>query len=89
VLAEQPLPAAKYDRNRHQDQSIDQACGEQLRIERTAALDNQIGSIAILEPSNCFDTLEPFSLLVAQLAYEGSDGPELAYRFERYSNHAR
>jgi predicted dinucleotide-binding enzyme len=27
---------------------------------------------------------EPFALLVAQLAYEGKDGPELAYRFERY-----
>jgi predicted dinucleotide-binding enzyme len=26
---------------------------------------------------------EPFALLVAQLAYEGKDGPELAYRFER------
>ena len=25
---------------------------------------------------------EPFALLVAQLAYEGADGPELAYRFE-------
>ncbi len=28
--------------------------------------------------------LEPFSLLVAQLAYRGQGGPELAYRFERY-----
>jgi predicted dinucleotide-binding enzyme len=27
---------------------------------------------------------EPFALLVAHLAYEGSDGPELAYRFERF-----
>ena len=27
---------------------------------------------------------EPFALLVAQLAYEGKDGPELAYRFERF-----
>ena len=27
---------------------------------------------------------EPFTLLVAQLAYEGRGGPELAYRFERY-----
>lgn len=27
---------------------------------------------------------EPFALLVAQLAYEGDDGPELAYRFERF-----
>ena len=26
---------------------------------------------------------EPFALLIAQLAYEGSGGPELAYRFER------
>jgi 8-hydroxy-5-deazaflavin:NADPH oxidoreductase len=28
---------------------------------------------------------EPFALLVAQLAYEGDEGPELAYRFERYA----
>ena len=28
---------------------------------------------------------EPFALLVAQLAYEGEEGPELAYRFERLS----
>lgn len=28
---------------------------------------------------------EPFALLVAQLAYEGSEGPELAYRFERFA----
>ena len=27
-------------------------------------------------------TLEPFTLLIAQLAYEGDRGPELAYRFE-------
>ena len=31
---------------------------------------------------------EPFALLVAQLAYEGKDGPELAYRFERFENPA-
>src|SRR6266851_4997661 len=29
---------------------------------------------------------EPFALLVAQLAYEGKDGPELAYRFEWFGN---
>jgi hypothetical protein len=28
---------------------------------------------------------EPFALLIAQLAYEGEWGPELAYRFERFS----
>jgi predicted dinucleotide-binding enzyme len=27
---------------------------------------------------------EPFSLLVAQLAYDGEGGPKLAYRFERF-----
>jgi predicted dinucleotide-binding enzyme len=27
---------------------------------------------------------EPFTLLIARLAYEGEAGPELAYRFERY-----
>lgn len=29
---------------------------------------------------------EPFSLLVAQLAYGGEAGPELAYRFERFGS---
>lgn len=29
---------------------------------------------------------EPFALLVAQLAYQGEGGPELAYRFERFGN---
>jgi predicted dinucleotide-binding enzyme len=28
---------------------------------------------------------EPFTLLVARLAYEGDGGPELAYRFERFA----
>jgi hypothetical protein len=28
--------------------------------------------------------LEPFTLLMAQLAYEGDGGPEIAYRFERF-----
>ncbi len=31
---------------------------------------------------------EPFALLVAQLAYEGEGGPELAYRFERFRQSA-
>jgi 8-hydroxy-5-deazaflavin:NADPH oxidoreductase len=30
--------------------------------------------------------IEPFTLLVAQLAYEGESGPELAYRFEWYGD---
>ncbi|HEX2237747.1 MAG TPA: hypothetical protein VHJ19_05180 [Gammaproteobacteria bacterium] len=34
-----------------------------------------------ISPSKASST-EPFGLLVAQLAYEGEGGPELAYRFE-------
>ena len=33
--------------------------------------------------------IEPFSLLVAQLAYNSSDGNAFALRFERFPNHAR
>lgn len=29
--------------------------------------------------------IEPFTLLMARLAYEGDGGPELAYRFERFA----
>ena len=29
--------------------------------------------------------LEPFTLAMAQLAYEGDDGPEIAYRIERFA----
>lgn len=28
--------------------------------------------------------LEPFALAMAQLAYEGDEGPEIAYRLERF-----
>jgi predicted dinucleotide-binding enzyme len=31
---------------------------------------------------------EPFALLVAQLAYEGTKGPEMAYRFEWFTDRA-
>ncbi|MEO5741301.1 MAG: hypothetical protein ABIS29_11965 [Vicinamibacterales bacterium] len=29
--------------------------------------------------------MAPFSLLMGQLAYEGNGGPEIAYRFERFT----
>jgi len=29
--------------------------------------------------------MEPFALLMGQLAYEGDGGPEIAYRFERFA----
>jgi 8-hydroxy-5-deazaflavin:NADPH oxidoreductase len=33
--------------------------------------------------------LEPFSLAMAQLAYEGDEGPEIAYRIERFGKKER
>ncbi len=33
--------------------------------------------------------LEPFALAVAQIAYEGEGGPEIAYRFERFLTPSR
>jgi len=30
--------------------------------------------------------IEPFTMLVAQLAYEGTSGPQVAYRFERFAS---
>jgi 8-hydroxy-5-deazaflavin:NADPH oxidoreductase len=30
--------------------------------------------------------IEPFTMLIAKLAYDGDDGPELAYRFERFES---
>jgi 8-hydroxy-5-deazaflavin:NADPH oxidoreductase len=30
--------------------------------------------------------IEPFALLMAQIAYEGDGGPELAYRFEYFKD---
>ena len=33
--------------------------------------------------------LEPFTLVIAQLAYEGEGGPEIAYRIERFGKKRR
>ncbi|HKR36539.1 MAG TPA: 3-hydroxyacyl-CoA dehydrogenase NAD-binding domain-containing protein [Steroidobacteraceae bacterium] len=33
--------------------------------------------------------IEPYSLLLAEIAYEGSNGPELAYRFEHLPKRSR
>ena len=61
-------------------------CGEDEGAKDTAAkLIRDVG----FDPLDCGPLriaryTEPFALLVAQLAYEGDAGPELAYRFERF-----
>jgi predicted dinucleotide-binding enzyme len=61
-------------------------CGDHKRAKALAAeLIHDVGFDPVdAGPLRIARYTEPFSLLIAQLAYEGSGGPELAYRFERY-----
>ena len=62
-------------------------CGDDQRAKNVAAgLIRDVGFDPVdAGPLRIARYIEPFSLLVAQLAYEGDGGPELAYRFERFS----
>ena len=61
-------------------------CGDDARAKRAAAgLIHDVGFDPIdVGPLRMARTLEPFTLLIARLAYETKGGPKLAYRFERY-----
>ena len=63
-------------------------CGDDANSKETAArLISDVGFAPVdAGPLRIARYLEPFGLLVAQLAYEGDEGPELAYRFERYGS---
>src|SRR2546429_3991769 len=62
-------------------------CGDDPKSKKiAAALIRDVGFDPVdAGPLRIARYTEPFTLLIAQLAYEGDDGPELAYRFERYS----
>ena len=61
-------------------------CGDDRRAKTIAArLIRDVGFEPVdAGPLPVARYLEPFSLAVAQLAYEGDDGPEVAYRIERF-----
>ena len=61
-------------------------CGDDAKSKKTAAeLIRDVGFDPVdAGPLRIARYTEPFTLLIAQLAYEGDDGPELAYRFERW-----
>ena len=61
-------------------------CGDDESAKRvTAELIRDVGFDPVdAGPLRIGRYTEPFALLVAQLAYEGEGGPELAYRFERF-----
>jgi predicted dinucleotide-binding enzyme len=61
-------------------------CGDDKRSKRVAA--RLIGDVGFepvdVGPLRMARYTEPFALLIAQIAYEGKGGPEIAYRFERF-----
>src|SRR5213078_4013395 len=61
-------------------------CGDDSKSKKVAAeLIRDVGFDPVdAGPLRIARYSEPFALLIAQLAYEGSEGPELAYRFERF-----
>ncbi len=61
-------------------------CGDDARSKKIAAeLIQDVGFDPIdAGPLRVARYTEPFTMLVAQLAYEGDEGPELAYRFVRF-----
>ena len=61
-------------------------CGDDARSkEVTARLIHDLGFDPVdAGPLRIARYMEPFGLLVAQLAYEGDAGPELAYRFDHF-----
>ena len=65
-------------------------CGDDPAAKEVAAtLIRDVGFEPIdLGPLASARYTEPLAMIVAQLAYGGSDGPELAYRFERFESTA-
>ena len=61
-------------------------CGDDSGGKRVAAgIIQDIGFDPVdVGPLRISRYIEPFALLVAQIAYEGQSGPEVAYRFERF-----
>ena len=61
-------------------------CGDDRNAKRLAAtLIRDVGFDPVdAGPLRMARYSEPFTLLIAQLAYETSTGPQLAYRFERF-----
>jgi len=61
-------------------------CGDDVAAKKVAArLIRDVGFDPVdAGPLRMARSLEPFTLLIARLAYETKGGPELAYRFVRY-----
>ena len=62
-------------------------CGDDAKAKKVAAgLIRDVGFDPVdVGPLRMARYSEPFTLLIAKIAYEGDGGPELAYRFEHYA----
>jgi predicted dinucleotide-binding enzyme len=75
-----------FDAKRKAKRSSLLYCGDhQVAKEVAATLIRDVGFDPVdAGPLRIARYLEPFALLIGQLAYEGDEGPEIAYRFERF-----
>ena len=86
VPSEVLVPVFEARRRRHRPSLA--YCGDDDRAkEIAAALIRDVGFDPVdAGPLRIARYLEPFTLLIAQLAYEGREGPQIAYRFERFNS---
>jgi len=75
-----------YERRRRAGRPSLVYCGDDRKAKSVAAhLIRDVGFDPIdIGPLRMARYTEPFTMLIAQLAYEVKGGPELAYRFERF-----
>jgi predicted dinucleotide-binding enzyme len=76
-----------FDARRHPNRPSLMYCGDDAGAKNmAAALIRDAGFEPVdAGPLRIARYMEPFALLMAQLAYEGEEGPEIAYRLERFA----
>lgn len=68
-----------YSRSRQKLDQLAREAGGSARLIRDVGFDpTDVGSLRSAR------YIEPFTMIIAKLAYEGEGRPELAYRFERF-----
>jgi predicted dinucleotide-binding enzyme len=77
-----------FESKRKKDRPSLMYCGDHERAKRVAVRLIQDAGFDPVDagPLRIARYLEPFTLAIAQLAYEGKGGPRLAYRFERFKS---
>jgi 8-hydroxy-5-deazaflavin:NADPH oxidoreductase len=75
-----------FEHKRNKNRPSLMYCGDDRKAKKIAArLIRDVGFDPIdAGPLRIARYMEPCALLIAQLAYESDEGPELAYRFERF-----